>query len=144
MMTLTSIALWTVRVTGPTQVALGILFWMNRSLTLLPLHMAIGMVFVLALLVLAGIAAWAGLHRALVLAAVAWSVLVPAFGILQVRLLPGPAHWIVEATHLLIGIVAMVAAARLARYIRSHPRGSTESVAGAGRRDAVASDAAGG
>ena len=131
MSTLTSIALWTVRVTGPAQVVLGVLFWMNRGLTLLPLHMLIGMVFVLALLVLAGIAAWSGLHRGLVLLAVAWSALVPAFGILQTRLLPGPAHWLVEATHLLIGIVAMVAAARLAAFVRSHPRTRRAPVAGA-------------
>jgi hypothetical protein len=41
---------------------------------------------------------------------------------MQSRLLPGPAHWVVKLAHLLIGIVAMVVAARLARFIRSNPR----------------------
>ncbi len=61
----------------------------------------------------------------------AWPALVPAFGILQTRMLPGAAHWMVEVTHLLIGIVAMVAAARLAAFIRSHPRMRRTMPAGA-------------
>ena len=122
MMTLTSIAHWVVRLTGPTQVVLGLLFWTDRALMLLPLHMLIGMVFVLALLVLAGLAAWAGLRWTLVLLTVAWGLIIPLFGMMQTRLLPGPAHWIVEVVHLLIGLVAMLVAARLARFIRSSPR----------------------
>jgi hypothetical protein len=122
MMTLTSIAQWIVRLTGPTQVVLGLLFWTGRALTLLPLHMLIGMLFVLGLLVLAGLAAWAGLRWRLVLPTVALGVVIPLFGIVQSRLLPGPGHWVVKLAHLLIGIVAMVVAARLARFIRSNPR----------------------
>jgi hypothetical protein len=32
----------------------------------------------------------------------------------------GPAHWTVEMVHLKIGIVAMLVAARLARFVRQH------------------------
>jgi hypothetical protein len=119
MTTLTTIALWTVRVTGPIQVVLGLLFWTGRALTLLPLHMLIGMVFVLALLVLGGAAAWAGLRRSLVLLTFALGIVIPVFGVTQPRLLPGPAHWVVRLAHLLIGIAAMIVAARLAGFIRS-------------------------
>lgn len=119
MMRMTNIARWVVRVTGPALVVLGLLFWSGRALALLPVHMAIGVAFVIALWLLAAIAARAGLHPALVLAAVAWGLVIPAFGIAQMRLLPGPAHWVVRVAHLLIGIVAMVAADRLARFIRS-------------------------
>ena len=122
MMTLTNIAQWIVRLTGPTQVVLGLLFWTGRALTLLPLHMLMGMLFVLAYLVLAGLAAWAALRPALVVLTVAWGLVIPAFGIIQSRLLPGPAHWVVKLAHLLIGIVAMIVAARLARFVRSNPR----------------------
>ena len=121
MMTLTSIAHWVVRLTGPTQVVLGLLFWTDRALMLLPLHMLIGMMFVLALWALAGLAAWAGLRWALVLLTVAWGLIIPLFGIMQTRLLLGPAHWVVEVVHLLIGLVAMFVAARLVRFIRSSP-----------------------
>lgn len=122
MMRLTNIALWAVRLTGPVQVILGLLFWTGRALTLLPLHMLTGMVFVLALLVLGGVAAWSGLRRTLVLLTIALGLVIPLFGVTQARLLPGPAHWIVRLAHLLIGIVAMFVADRLARFIRAHPR----------------------
>jgi hypothetical protein len=122
MMTLTNIALWTVRLTGPTQIVLGLLFWTGRAPTLLPLHMLIGMVFVLALLVLAGVAARAGLRRTLVLLTVALGLVIPPFGITQSRLLPGPAHWVVKLAHLMIGIAAMIVATRLARFVSAHPR----------------------
>lgn len=122
MKTLTGIAQWVVRLTGPAQVVLGLLFWTDRALTLLPLHMLIGMTFVLALWTLAGLAAWAGLRWALALLTVAWGLVIPLFGMMQTRLLPGPAHWVVEVIHLLIGLVAMFVAARLARFIRSSPR----------------------
>jgi hypothetical protein len=122
MIKLTTIAQWVVRLTGPLMVTLGILFWTGRALTLLPLHMLLGIVFVVALWLLSGLAAWAGLRRALVLLSVALGLIIPIFGMMQSRLLPGPAHWVVKVVHLLIGLGAMVVAARLARFIRSNPR----------------------
>lgn len=118
----TNIAQWAVRLTGVTQVVVGLLFWMDRAFGLVPLHMAIGMVFVIGLWVLAGLAARLGLQPAIVIASVAWGVLVPVFGMLQGRLLPGPRHWVVEVLHLLIGVVAMGLAARLASFIRCRIR----------------------
>jgi hypothetical protein len=45
---------------------------------------------------------------------------------LQMQLIPGPMHWIVEVIHLAIGIVAMILGARLARLVRSaRPRRRT-------------------
>ncbi len=124
MLTSTTAALWIVRITGPIQVLLGLLFWTGHALPLLPLHLGIGMAFVLALWVLAGLAAWAGLRPALVALVAAWGLIIPAFGMAQTRLLLGPAHWVVQAAHLLIGLLAMVMAARLARFIRSRGRSS--------------------
>lgn len=126
---LTNVALWTVRVTGPVLIALGLLFWSGRSLSLLPLHMLIGLAFVLALMLLTALAARAGLHWSMALLAAAFELGIPAFGSVQVLLLPGAAHWVVRVTHLLIGIAGMVLAARLARYIRSHPRGEQRALA---------------
>lgn len=121
MQTATSVVQWIVRLTGMTQVAVGLLFWTNRALTLVPLHMAIGLAFVLALLVLAGLASRAGVGRGLVLLAALWGALVLALGMTQGRLLPGPAHWIVKVLHLLAGVAAMALAARLAGRIRARP-----------------------
>lgn len=122
MMKLTNIALWTVRVTGPVQVVLGLLFWSGHALTLVSFHMAIGMLFVLGVLVLAGAAAWARLGLVPVVVSIALGLVIPVFGIAQTRLLPGPAHWVVRLTHLLIAIAAMGVAARLARFTLAHPR----------------------
>jgi hypothetical protein len=128
-MRLTNIAQWVVRLTGPTLVVLGLLFWTGRALSLIPLHMRIGMLFVLALWALAGLAGRAGLRWELVLLTVALGIVIPVFGMAQGRLLPGPAHWVVKVAHLLIGMFAMVVAARLVRFIRSSPRGGLALVA---------------
>jgi hypothetical protein len=123
--TTANIVQWVVRLTGITQVVLGLLFWTGRALALLPLHMAVGVTFVLGLWTLAGLAARAGLRWMLVLLAVGWGLVVPAFGIIHARLLPGSPHWIVRVSHLLIGIAAMIIAARLAGFIRQ-TQGSRE------------------
>lgn len=119
----TSIAQWTIRLTGVTQVVLGLLFWSGRAYTLLPLHMAVGMTFVIALWVLTALAARAGLPMRWALAWVGLGIVIPLFGTIHPRILPGPNHWIIRVIHLLIGLVAMIIAARLASYIRSRPRG---------------------
>lgn len=119
MQTAISSAQWAVRLTGMTQVVLGLLFWTGHALHLRQAHMAIGMAFVIALWGLAGLAARAGLGPARVLLAVGWGVLIPVFGITHAALLPGPSHWVVQLAHLLIGMAAMVLAARLARFARS-------------------------
>ena len=118
MQTATTIAQWTVRLTGITQVVLGLLFWTNRVLTLVPLHMAIGLTFVIAVWALAAIAARAGVSPWLVAFGAAWGIVVLALGITQGRLLPGPMHWVVKVLHLLVGFAAMALAARLAGQIR--------------------------
>ncbi|MBX6332057.1 MAG: hypothetical protein IRY91_09440, partial [Gemmatimonadaceae bacterium] len=55
-----SIARWLVRLCGIALIILGILFWAGRALSLVPLHMLLGLVLVLALWVLAGIGGRAG------------------------------------------------------------------------------------
>jgi hypothetical protein len=114
----TTVTQWIVRLTGITQVVLGVLFWTGRALTLVPMHMLIGLVFVLGVWALAGLAARARVSPALVLLGAIWGIVVIVLGITQGRLLPGPAHWVVRVLHLLVGLVAMVLAALLAAQIR--------------------------
>jgi hypothetical protein len=63
------------------------------------------------------------------LLAVGWGIVVPAFGIVHPRLLPGPAHWVIRALHLLIGVIAMVIAAKLAEFIRRRREMARSSLA---------------
>ncbi len=116
-----ALAQWTLRLTGPSQVVLGLLFWTNHARALLPLHMLVGVAFVLGVWAHAAVAWRAGLGVARVLLLVAWGALVGAFGMTHARLLPGPRHWIVQFLHLLVGLVAMALAMRAATLVRRRP-----------------------
>lgn len=135
----TTITQWIVRITGMTQVLLGILLWTHLVPRVLPTHILVGMLFVAAIWVLGGLAAVARLHWMRVLVPVLWSAAIPVFGMMQIRLLPGPYHWIVQVAHLLMGLVAMDMAARLVRSMNGRavagvpdqPAGSAQEVFGA-------------
>ena len=125
-------ARWMVRITGPLLVVLGIGFWTGRWFSLVPTHRMLGVAFSLALLTLAAAALVAGAKRGLAALTAAWAILVPAFGMMQTRLAPGPAHWTVRLAHLLIGVAAMALADRLAKAVHARPDVRRETVA-AGR-----------
>ena len=139
----TTVARWVVGVTGVTQVAHGVRFWGGRAYSLVPLHMAIGLAFVLAVWTLAALAARAGVKRGPVVLGALWGIVVLALGMTQGRLLPGPAHWVVKLLHLLVGVAAMALAARLTDEIRKRV-GAAPSAAPAdglvGSRPAVPGD----
>ena len=96
-----------VGLTGLIQVALGIVFWTGHARRLVGFHMITGVVFVLALWVLAGLSARAGAPIGLVVTTFVWGLVLPAFSMVQMSLLPGPWHWVIQATHLLTELVAM-------------------------------------
>ena len=106
--------LWIVRVTGVVQVVLGLSFWSGRQLALVPVHMAIGLAFVLALWTLAGLAARTGVGTLPVALVALWGAVVLGLGVTQGSLLPGTMHWVVKVTHLVLGIIAMPPANLLA------------------------------
>ena len=81
-----------VRLAGLTLIVLGVLFWTDHALTLVPVHMLAGFVLVFSLWALAVLAARAGVHPALVALAIVWGFIVPVLGLTQERLLPGDAH----------------------------------------------------
>jgi hypothetical protein len=82
---------------------------------LIPVHMLSGMILVLMLWMLALLAALAGTNRGLAALAFVWGLVVPVLGVTQGRLLPGPAHWVIEVLHLLVGLIAIGMGERLAR-----------------------------
>jgi hypothetical protein len=135
MLIATALAQWVIRVTGVTQLVLGLLFWNRRALALIHVHMLVGMLFVLALLVTAGLAARAGLARSIVALVVTYALAIPIFGYFHPRLFPGSVHWVVQLLHLAVGLGAMVIAAKLAKYIRRHRRKTLAPEAGV--RDAA-------
>jgi len=112
-----------VRALGFMQTAIGILLWMGQGLRPPLIHIALGCAFVLALWALAFFGARARVAGGLVALLAAWGVLVAAFGMMHAGFLPGPQHWVIQATHLVIGIIAIglaeMVAARAKRMSRS-------------------------
>jgi hypothetical protein len=133
MKTATTVTLALFRLCGLVALVLGLLFWTGNARSLLAVHMLVGIVLVLALWVLAGLAARAGVHPGFVALAVVWGIVVPALGIMQTRLLPGAAHWVIQVLHLLVGIVAMGLGQGLATRIERlrAPAGPPEHQVGA-------------
>ena len=112
----TAVTRWIVRVAGLIQILLGLSFWTGHALSLVPVHMAVGMVVVLGLWATAVFAARAGAHPGLVALAIALGLVLPIVGVTQGRLLPGSLHWVIQVVHLLLGLGALRMADGLAEY----------------------------
>src|SRR5919202_2732370 len=95
-----TIAQWTVRIAGVLNLLLGLLFWTGDATNLVPVHMALGIVLVLALWVLAALSTQHGAPVGLAAAAAVIGLLAAWLGVAQDNLLPGSAHWVVQVLHL--------------------------------------------
>lgn len=85
-------------------IILGIAFWTGHALHLVPLHMGLGSIAVLALWIIAIQAKRVGVASGLVWVSIVWGVVELIFGGAQVQILPGTMHWLTQVTHLLLGI----------------------------------------
>lgn len=90
---------------------LGVVIWTGNGDQLIPLHIAFGSTLVIALWAIAAVAATAGVSRRIVGLAIAWSLVVPIFGLTQHLVLEGDWHWTVEVLHLVVGM-SLVGAGR--------------------------------
>jgi hypothetical protein len=112
---------------------IGVAVWTGHALSLIPLHMALGLALVALLWVLAALALRARAAGWLVVLALVWGAFLAAFGYAQLGLLPGTNHWIVRVAHLLVGIVGMGLGGILGARIRKAGGGAPPSpVEGAG------------
>jgi hypothetical protein len=92
---------------GAGALVLGLLLWVGRGWNLVPVHVALGLVVVVALWALAA-AAWRGALRVGTVAfAILWGLGTVALGLTQGRFLPGSYHWVVAVLHLASGGVAI-------------------------------------
>ena len=96
-----------VRVCGLVLIVLGVLFWTGNALTLIPVHILVGLVLVLSLWTMAFLAARSGVSPGLVALGFLWGLLVVVFGLTQDQLLTGDAHWVIRVLHLLVGLTAI-------------------------------------
>jgi hypothetical protein len=118
MKTTTTVFQWIVRLTGLIQIVLGVLFWTGNADSFVRVHIVSGVVLVLTLVALAVLAATAGVQPGFVALAIAWAVVVLVLGLTQEQIVPGPAHWIIQVLHLLLGLGAIGQAENLARRIK--------------------------
>ena len=102
------------RVAALFQLVVGIGLWTGDLHSMVDVHRTVGVLFVLALWVIAVVAMV--YRRAIGLAAfaLAWGVLVAGFGFMQQGILPGDYHWIIRVLHIVIALASMPIAERLA------------------------------
>jgi hypothetical protein len=95
------------RLLGLTLLILGFLFWSHHYYSLVPLHISLGVGFVILLWGMAAIGIRTGISSALVVTAFLWGLVVLLFGMTMGRLLPGRAHEAIRVLHFLIGLGAI-------------------------------------
>ncbi|HZV52406.1 MAG TPA: hypothetical protein VFD49_21915 [Candidatus Dormibacteraeota bacterium] len=114
----TLVAQTVVRLAGLVLIVLGILIWTGTGDALVPAHVLVGLLLVLALWTLAILAALAQTRTGMAALAAAWGLVVVLLGSAQQRLMPGSTHWVIQALHLLVGLTAIALAELLAAGIR--------------------------
>ena len=113
-----------IRLDGAVILILGLLFWSGNALSLISLHIWLGLLLVLALWAVAILALRAGVQPALPAVAIVWGLIVAIFGMIQTSLLPGSAHVVIQVLHLLLGVGAIGLGEALAsRSLREQPLG---------------------
>ncbi len=105
-------------VVGVTMLVLGLAIWTGSADGLIPIHMLLGLVLVALIWLLVALSLSAGVPFAGVLPALAMSLVMPAFGMLQESLLPGDTHVVIQVIHLAIGITTLALAGRLSVVAR--------------------------
>ena len=96
-----------VRITGIAQLLLGVLIWMGNAGGLIPVHMLIGLVFVLAMWILGFRAMKAGVVPLLAGILLLWGAAILAIGMTQAQLMPGANHAAIQIVHVLMGLIGM-------------------------------------
>jgi hypothetical protein len=115
----TTIVKMIIRVTGLIQLGVGLVTWPGKAYFLIPIHIFIVSILVVALLVLVTLAAQARVSTWLVLLGGAWALVLPAWGLTQTLFVPENVVWIIQVLHVLCGIgavgVAEILGARMAK-----------------------------
>src|SRR6267378_1647103 len=96
-----------------TNLVLGFVFSAGHGLNLVPLHMTIGTLFLLALWTFALQSVRAGAPRGPAIALILLGALVPALGLAHMRPVGGEYQWIVRVVHPLVAILTMPLVATL-------------------------------
>jgi hypothetical protein len=113
-----TIARMLVRITGVLALILGLLFWGGSALSLIPVHMLLGLLLVLSLWLLSVLAVQAGVPIGMAAGAALVGLLALLLGVTQDSLLPGGAHWVIQGLHLLLGMAAVASGEMIGGRLR--------------------------
>jgi hypothetical protein len=102
------------------QLIVGLALWFHVLTSAVGIHMMAGSLFVLVLWIISLIALFALPVRGLALFGLLWGGVVLWFGMAQVSMLVGSAHWAIRLAHLLIGFAAMGLLETLAKAVKRH------------------------
>jgi hypothetical protein len=122
--TTTTVAQMGVRILGIIQIILGVLFWIGMALGLVNLHMVIGLLFVISLWVLCGVAIKAHVSGGFIALGIIWGLIVIWLGMTQRTMMIGSMHWVIRVLHLLVGLAAMGIGENMAKRIKAGPTGA--------------------
>lgn len=116
---------WVARLDGIAALILGIVLW-TGSPGLLKIHILTGFIMSITMLLIGLVGFFARVKPALPIVAIAWALLLPYVGFVQLRLFSGASHVIIQVIHLLIGVcaigIAEALAAKINRQARPVPR----------------------
>ncbi|MBV9577035.1 MAG: hypothetical protein JO057_00445 [Chloroflexi bacterium] len=119
---------WVVRVAGILALILGLLFWTGDApATLVPVHMLLGTLTVLALWLVAVTGSQMGAPMGMVIGAAVLGLLVLALGFSQQSLMPGSGHWVVQVVHLILGMAAIASSEMIGGRVRRAQAAATAS-----------------
>lgn len=105
-MNVVRIILWISRLAGLGATILGLLHWLDWF-SLIALHMVFGFLVAFTLLILSIITLFTKNMKLLGILGMLLALIIPVLGNGQATLLIGNFHWLIQATHLLIGVVAV-------------------------------------
>jgi hypothetical protein len=102
------LALMVLRIAVLLNLMTGILFWTGNADSLVPVHMGLGILAVLSLWTLGFTQALTpGGGWGLAIGAAVFGIILAASGGAQDQILAGSSHWVIQGTHLLLGLVAI-------------------------------------
>jgi len=110
------------RVIAVAQVALGIVVWTGHGDSLITVHIAVGLLLVVDLWAAVVLGLRSGAPTGLAVLAIAWSLGMPIFGLVQASLLTGDIHVAVQVLHLVVGLAAVGLVEALARSSQRHDK----------------------
>jgi hypothetical protein len=96
-----------VRLAGLTLLVLGIIIWTGHGGSLVRTHALLGVFFVLSLWTVAIIGLTSRIGYVLPVRLIIWGIVIGWFGMSQHELLKGNLHWMIQALHVAVGLIAI-------------------------------------